>query len=403
MGDVERTDHTSALVVSLFITQLGLSMTSVGAILLLVDRFGVSTNTAIALAVAVIPNILLGPFVGDLVSRRNPRTIAITSSIVGAALVVLYPFAHSPIAAQAIAFAVGVAVLPGIPSRMALRWVATSGNTQRTSGLIVAAERLALVLGPLAAAAIASAWHYSAIFYCEAVFAVLAAVALLTIPRAHLAVLVDRSHLASAGNAFGRALRLLKSDRLVGEYTFTAVSYSFGVGIRRLALPVVVTVTLHRATADLGILLGALALGGVFGGLLISKIASTLLSRWYVLVVTLESVLWLALVWSKSIVLVIFVLLLIGVCEGAGMAIFFSRIQELVAGPEIGRYFSLISPMTDAAIVLGVMSATALSDTSLATLGVIGIAIITGVPLIACLSLLREARTAGENVGVTHV
>ncbi|WP_175484006.1 MFS transporter [Modestobacter sp. DSM 44400] len=171
------------LLASLFLTWTGFALTSVGAALLLVDRFGLGVTTGTALAVQVLTNVLVGPLVGDLVSRRAPRSLAIGSSLTGGLLVLGYPAAHTPGQAQLVAFLTGLAVLPGIPARMALRSALVPAASQhRVSGQMVAAERLALVLGPLAAGLLAARLGYPAVFYGEAVLAAAAAALLLRTP-----------------------------------------------------------------------------------------------------------------------------------------------------------------------------------------------------------------------------
>ncbi|WP_141692835.1 MFS transporter [Leifsonia xyli] len=168
----------------MLLTQVGSAMTAVAAVLLLVDRFGLGIESGLALALQVLPNVLLGPLVGDLVSTRDPRKIAVSSSLASAVVVMLYPLATTPALASLVAVLVGVVGLPAISSRMALRAsVIPDAMQQQASGYIVATERLGLVMGPLVATIIATATDYTYIFYFEAVLALASAGLVFTLPR----------------------------------------------------------------------------------------------------------------------------------------------------------------------------------------------------------------------------
>jgi len=242
-------DATNRLVASLTLTYTGIAMTSVGATLLLIARFGVGLATGSALAIQVIPSVLLAPFVGELISKFNPRRIAVLSSLLAAATVSCYPLAHRPWVAQLIALVTGICLLPGIPARMALRRLLIPESKQHvSSGRIVAGERMALVAGPLLAGLIAANYGYVYIFFCEAGLALLAAIPLtgVLVPKQERTQIVEPRRWTAP---WTKAARLFVQDRLITEYTYTGVAYCVGIGIRRLALPAV-AIGLHaRVTA----------------------------------------------------------------------------------------------------------------------------------------------------------
>ncbi|NUR32089.1 MAG: hypothetical protein HOV83_40635, partial [Catenulispora sp.] len=80
------------LVASLFIYRLGGAMTTVGLPLFVIHHYGLGLSAGIALGVRLLPNILLGVFVGNLVDRFQPRRIAIWTALANAALVGVIPF-----------------------------------------------------------------------------------------------------------------------------------------------------------------------------------------------------------------------------------------------------------------------------------------------------------------------
>jgi MFS family permease len=383
------------LLASLLLTWTGLAMTSVATALLLVDRFGLGVGSGVALAVQVTPNVLLGPLVGDLVSRRSPRALAVGSSLVSGLVVLAYPQATSPAQAQLVSLLAGLAVLPGIPARMALRSAAVTPESQhRFSGQVVAVERVALVLGPLLAGGLVAAAGYEVVFYGETVLAVLAAVLLLRTPEPPAP---DREPSRSGRRWLGpyaRAGRLFRRRPLLTAYTVTATTYSIGIGVRRLALPALAVLLAGAAGAELGVMTAALAVGGVLGGVALGRVPVARPERWYLALAVAEGVAWSVLARAPAFPATLVVLVVIGLGEGASTALFFSRAQELVPAGEIGRYYSLLSPVTDAAVVGGLLLASLAGGADLARWGPVAIGLLVAVPVVLCPALLRAARAA---------
>ena len=61
------------LALSLFTLRLGATMTAVGLPLLVLERYGSGLQAALTLALELLPNVLFGAVVGDLVDRGDPR------------------------------------------------------------------------------------------------------------------------------------------------------------------------------------------------------------------------------------------------------------------------------------------------------------------------------------------
>jgi len=66
-------------------------------------------------------------------------------------------------------------------------------------------------------------------------------------------------------------------------------------------------------------------------------------------------------------------------------------VQELLKPKELGRYFSLMSPLTDASIAVGVLVASALGMSQLSDRGALLIAVLIGIPFLVCRSIVRGA------------
>jgi MFS family permease len=389
-GTVRETGAARWLLASLLLTWAGFAMTSVATALLLVDRFGLGVGSGIALALQVAPNVLFGPLVGDLVSRRSPRALAIGSSLLSGLVVLAYPLTSTPGQAQLVSVVAGLTVLPGIPARMALRATAVPPERQHAfSGQVVAVERIALVLGPLLAGGLVAAAGYQVVFYGETVLAVLAAALLLRTPAPPTA------EVESIGprwfGPYARAAQLFRRRPLLTGYTVTATIYSVGIGVRRLALPALAVLLTGTAGAALGVMTAALAVGGVLGGITLGRVAVARPERWYLGLSLAEGAAWGALALTPGLPATIAVLVVVGLGEGAATALFFSRVQELVPQAAIGRYFSLLSPVADAAVVGGLLLASSAGGANLARWGPVAIGLLVAVPAVICPALLRAA------------
>lgn len=163
----------------------------------------------------------------------DPKRIAVASSYATAVAVFFYPLASTP---RAVALCVGVCTL-GVPARMALRADYVPEDQQhRVSGQIVAAERTALIVGPLLASLIVTQLGYRYVFYAEAMLSALASIPLVFGAR------VVRSEPAAAPFSWRELRRsyrdagsLVVADRFVAEYSLSAVVYAFPVVTREPA------------------------------------------------------------------------------------------------------------------------------------------------------------------------
>ncbi len=134
--------------------------------------------------------------------------------------------------AQLLSLVVGLVAVIGIPARMALRAsVLTPERLKASTGSIVAAERLGLVLGPLVALVVTVTISVQAAFVLEFLLGLVATVSLLRLePGLDNR---DTPHDDIRGG-YRRAWQLMRSSRVVWEYSLTGFTYSVGTGIRRL-------------------------------------------------------------------------------------------------------------------------------------------------------------------------
>lgn len=380
------------LLTSLFCTYLGSSITAAASMIFLFHRFGVGPSAGFALVLQLVPNMLLGPVTGEVVCRVNPKLAAMTGSLGVGVAVLGYLLVTQAWQAQLVSLAVGIAAVIGIPARMSLRAsVLSIDRLKASTGAIVAAERLGLVLGPLIASTVAVTIGVRAAFVLEFFLALVAVASLLGLrPRES-----DRGAPTDNGlrGVYRRAWQLMTGDRVVWEYSLSGFVYLIGVGMRRLLFGAVLIITLHTNTNRLGILLGAMAVGGIIGGLIAPRVDIGHVDRQYVLQTCVEILVWVALGLAGSWPVYLPLLVIAGVLEGFTTTLYFIRVQDRLQPKEIGRYFSLMSPMSDASVAFGVLIASWLGAHALADYGFWIIAALIGGPLLICPVIVRNAFT----------
>ncbi|MEE1795542.1 hypothetical protein PUR28_33015 [Streptomyces sp. BE308] len=80
---------------SLFLVDLGTGMTAVALPLLLIQEYGTTLAAGVTLAVRLIPSIAAGPVVGRLLAERDPRCVAMVSSLFSALFAGMIPLCRA--------------------------------------------------------------------------------------------------------------------------------------------------------------------------------------------------------------------------------------------------------------------------------------------------------------------
>src|SRR5262249_33296217 len=127
---------------SVFIYGIANSLIMVGLPLLVLHRYGLGLDLGLVLGLRVLPNILLGPLVGELVDKRDPLRISILAGLATAALMAPVPFTTAMWQLHMLSIALGVTgMLTGL-ARITLRsMVILKGGEMGGNGVIVTSER----------------------------------------------------------------------------------------------------------------------------------------------------------------------------------------------------------------------------------------------------------------------
>lgn len=371
-----------SLFASIFLIELGSAMTSVALPLFLVDKYGINLAVGLTFAIRLVPGILLGPVVGHLVARRDPRRVAAVSALFSACLVAVLPWTSALWQIQLLGLATGVAFMFAGPARLALRpMVFTQGDELKGNGMLVSVERTPMLVGPLLVGAAMIVADYRALFLADAVFCLLAALLVLRLPQARPGGGRDAATGAEAppdarpernGTAAAplkaRAARLLRHsyvdstrglfqavgrDRFMLGLTLTGFTYVAAVAMGRLFL--------IRLSADhfashpgfFGYLIGAMGLGAAAGGFLVGRLHRMRAGTLYILGNTLEAVAWIAIAHLHSPVAALAMMLVAGLLEAAATAVFFAEVQVRLPNHLSGYYYAALVPLSDACNALG--------------------------------------------------
>lgn len=329
---------------------------------------GSATSTGLVVFCEMTPYVISKALGGPLVDRVGPRLVSVVADLLSVGLVGLLPLLHTvgllPFPALlAIVAAAGAARGPGDGAKSALLPdVAEAAGVplERAAGLNGTVDRLAQIVGPLAAGALI-AWvgPLTALTVDAGSFAVAAALISLTAPRPHPAVgeageaqeSAEAGYLARlrAGFDFLRGDRLLRG--LVGMVTVTNLIDS---AMFSVLIPVWANQE-GRGPAAIGTIASAMGVTAMAGSLVATAVAHRLPRRATYLVsflvggaprvavLALDVPLWVAVtVWAVG-----------GFGSGFVNPILSAVLYERIPRPLLGRVNSLVGTLAWAGIPLG--------------------------------------------------
>jgi MFS family permease len=390
-----RAGGLAPLVVATFLFEVGGGMTLVGLPVLIIDRYGAGVSLGIALGLRLLPNVALGPTIGQLVDERNPRVIAMVAAAVEAVLLVLFPVTNALWQVEVLAVLSGLASMVGFPAVLALRSHATPDQEEiEANSLIIGAERLAKVLGPLVAGPILAAGGVAWLFRIDAAGSLLAgAVLLLVAAPVRTAVERDagswRRWLRSPVDGGKGLIRVVRSDSALLGLSITAVTYVCALGIGRVFLAAYAVEQSDSIDGMLGYLLAAMGAGGVLGALATRLVRRRSWVGAYVAGNVLEGLCWLVLPLVGPPAAALVLLFLAGFFEAVATVVFFAAAQRRLARGYTGRYFATLLPLSNAAYMGGTLAGGAFVAALDFQLAATVVFVAMAVPVLAAAPLLR--------------
>jgi MFS family permease len=358
-----REPNVVRLIVANVIVQLAVSMTSVALPLMVLTRFGVDLQSGIAVGVRFVPNILFGPFVGQLVGAWNPKWVMVWTSLASAAIVVCYPLAGAIWQVQLLSVLGGLVATFAYPAFMALRpRIIPPGTELSGNAVLVASERIPRLVGPLLAVPFISLGGIAWLFRFEAVATVIAAGLLIALPRIETAA---APAIARSSNVLLRwlvsplanareLLRLIREDPVVWALTVTGFTYVFGLGLGQFFLAAYSLGYYPRVSGGFGYFASALAIGAAAGGIVTPLVARGKAGSVYVLGNVAEAACWVLLPLIALMPAAIAVVVCAGVFEAIATVVFFAEIQLRIPAAHLPRYWAVLNPFIDACLAAGI-------------------------------------------------
>ncbi|MEV5675810.1 MFS transporter [Streptomyces sp. NPDC052069] len=377
---------------SLFLVDLGTSMTAVALPLLLIQEYGTTLAAGVTLAVRLIPSIAAGPVVGRLLAERDPRCVAMVSSLFSALFAGMIPLCRALWQIQILTLAIGITVMLAVPARLVMRpAVVSEGDELRGNGLLMAAQRVSTLAGPpLVGVIVIVGPHLWVAFLLEAVTALFAAALILRIPPWRPTVnksagpggAKDGRMLRKAYVTSTRALlRVISSDAFIRGATLTSFSYLLAVTLGRLMLLVMGAERYSDISGFYGWMLAAMGAGGLCGSLLVARFQRFSTGTLYVAVMLIEACGWLSLPWLPNFPAAMAVMSAIGIMESAGYVLYYAEVQIRVPTSVMGYYYAALIPVGDACIFLGSAVGAWLAGVSVPAAALI-VAGVMGIPML---------------------
>ncbi|MFC4336913.1 MFS transporter [Salininema proteolyticum] len=373
-----------ALFSSIFMIELGSSVTMVALPLLLLDSYGLSVAAGLAFAARMIPGVLFGPIVGDFIARKDPRKVAAVSAVGAAVLVAAVPWTTAIWQIQALGFCIGLCHMFAGPARLALRpRVLRKGRELEGNGQLVSVERLPGLIGP---PLVGIAWvsvGFPVLFLADAAACLIAAFLVFLVPDgdtdAHGRDDRDdrRDGLLAALTSPLRKIRIayrdsvkgmvgvVARDRFLLGLTLTGFFYVGAMAMGRLFLVQLADTSFPTVPGLYGYLLGAMAVGAVLGGLVVGKLRKIPNGWLYIAGNVLEAVAWAAVLYVGDPVLALGLMFFTGLTEALATAVFFAEAQKRIPERYAGHYYAALVPISDSFGVAGAVCGAALAAVSL--------------------------------------
>lgn len=393
------------LAASILFHRLSGSMLIVAIPFFVIDRYGLSWEAGLTLAARLIPNILFGMVVGHIVDKWEPRTVAWVTAVINAAFVASVPLTQSLVQLQILMFAAGVVFMFGLPARMALRpLVIATGDETRGNALLVTAERLSSIAGPLLVGLFIALVGVEASFLTQGAFAVLSAVSMWGLPARppretpseRQGIRNELRQMLVTGPTV--LIRAVTGDRMLRTLVLTGFCYVAAVAIGEVFVVGLAKENFVGYPGANGWLVAAMGAGGVLGALLSASLSRFHPGRLFFFGNVLEGLAWLALPWVSELPLALACMVIAGFLESVATVVYFAEVQKRLPSELTGRFFASFIPMTDVFGMLGILSAPML----LAGAGVTGsatvICALIVVPVLLCGATLLPRQAAARSL-----
>ncbi len=361
MGAALRTRDFRRLIASAAVSQIGDWLYNVALAVYAFERTHSAAWIGVVTLLRLVPYVALAPLGGVIADRYERRTVLISSDVLRAALMTVLAVAvasDAPVlvagvlacattAAGTAYFPATVALLPEVLDEDDL----ASGNSV-TSIVQSASIVVGPAIGALLLAVAAPAWSFVAN---AGTFAVGAALT---------ATVATRSRGGGAPDASGTVrhflaeltggIRVLREAPVVRVLTSLAVGTAFVYGTQTVVLVIIAGERVGHSASSVGVLYGALGLGGLVGAPIGARLAHHPRLGGLALVALGVAALPVAMLWPVHSAAIAFMLVAI---SGAGQVavdvVAITQLQRTVANEVTGRVFGIVDALTVGSMIVG--------------------------------------------------
>lgn len=338
------------------------------------QQTGSALITSTVFVFELVPSLLLGPLAGVLVDRWDRRRALLTAYLAQAVMVLpllAVSRGHHLALIYVVTFVEASLAQITEPARAALLPAVVPADLAAANGLGALCTNSARLLGGSLGGVLLVAAGLTGIVAADALTFVVAAILVLQIPpgsgRAGLRDPGAAAHGARVRREWADGLRLIRRDRQLRAGMVVACVSSIAQGIFVVLFVVFVVRSLHSTSAEVGLLRGVQAIGGIAAGILLAAPGRRASSRALVAGSLLafgaiDLAIWNLPGLSTSEGLYLGLFIAVGAPGAAYVAGASTQLQQLTADGMRGRVFSTFGSVLNVGQTVGMIAAGVLAD-----------------------------------------
>lgn len=347
---------------------LGAVIRRLALVKLIYDRTGSASGIGLLIFTHFFSTVVIMPIAGVLADRVDRKRLLILSSLLRAVLVLLFPWARSPLAIYALNLALTTAIMLGGPAQSALLPdIVEKDQLLDANALTCSLGTLTGILGPLLGGLVLNQFSVQATFILCGVLSLPIVLGILLMRIPPPSVLRGKATLRAVYGEFVEGIRYARVNPVVSTLTIIFVTYLTGLCLSTslsmvLAEQVLVSESLSAATA-FSTMQSVTAVGLFAGSLLVRHVGRRYPKKRVLLVsigiVSLDAI---GLAVARSLPFALTVKLISGIGTGMVSSLRPTLLQEYVEEEKRGRAFSLFEGVTSISSAIAVYAGGWLAD-----------------------------------------
>ncbi len=325
--------------------------------LLVAQKFNPGGTLVISLALKLLPQVILAPFLATMLLKKGPQVIAIVTILWLAVGQIILPHTHDYLLFQGIILLTGI--MDTAIGASVLTWrsqLIPKGKDIAANAFFSVVERASKIIGPGLTTLILWKLSITQSFYALSLLLVVAAIILLITKRQPS---IKATPTSSKVNYLS-FLKLFMHKPILWAIYIPGLGYAILLGTLNLFLFWSNTKTFHQAESQWTILLTAHGIGAMFGSIIAPKALSWIhkkmpLLQSYLWLSLLRSIGFISLAWISHFGLACTALVCIGLPEMLEVVCFFTLLQRYLQSGEEIIFYTFNMPIFGGFIFLGTL------------------------------------------------